>query len=164
MKHRIKASILALIDADVRFVIAGGVAAVLHGVERMTMDLDIALDFRQPNVDRFLRVMKKLKLVPRAPVAPELLADPESVQELVRDKHALVFTFWDVDDPFRQIDVFLTSALSFEALGADADTVSFEGRELKVVSLRKLIDIKRQVVPPRPKDLLDIAELERRIG
>jgi hypothetical protein len=39
MKHRLESSILALADAGVRFVIAGGVASVLHGVERLTMDI-----------------------------------------------------------------------------------------------------------------------------
>ncbi len=29
---------------NVRFIVCGGVAAVLHGVERMTMDIDISLD------------------------------------------------------------------------------------------------------------------------
>jgi predicted nucleotidyltransferase len=161
MKHRLKSSILALADAGVRFVIAGGVASVLHGVERLTMDLDVALDLDRPNVDRFLQVMRKLNLTPRAPVSPDALADPDKIQELVRDKHAVVFTFWDTADPFHQIDVFLTKELSFESLRVDADTVTFQGREVKVVSRRKLIEIKRRVTPPRPKDIQDIAELER---
>ena len=36
-----------LTEQKVRFVVAGGVAAVLHGVERTTMDLDIALEMSQ---------------------------------------------------------------------------------------------------------------------
>ena len=35
--------ISALVDHDVDFIIGGGVACVLHGVERVTMDVDIAV-------------------------------------------------------------------------------------------------------------------------
>ena len=161
MRNQLKTSILALADADINFVIAGGVAAVLHGVERLTMDLDIALDLSIANVDKFVSVMKQLKLTPRVPVPPEILADPEKVRWIVEEKHAVVFTFWDIDDPFRHIDVFLAKNLSFEIFAEDADIVEFEGRKVKVVSRRKLIDIKQQVFPPRPKDIQDIEELKR---
>ena len=36
-----------LVEQDVKFIICGGVAAVLHGVERMTIDLDISLDLER---------------------------------------------------------------------------------------------------------------------
>ena len=32
-------------------------AAVLHGVERVTLDIDLALRMNEPNMEKFLRVM-----------------------------------------------------------------------------------------------------------
>ncbi len=58
MKNHLTEILLALADARVDFVVAGGVAAVLHGVERVTMDLDLAVDLRPENVQAFLRVMR----------------------------------------------------------------------------------------------------------
>lgn len=42
MQNHLKEIIYRLADRGIDFIIGGGVAAVLHGVERVTMDLDIA--------------------------------------------------------------------------------------------------------------------------
>ena len=54
----------------------GGVAAVLHGVERMTMDIDLSLDLDRSNLEKFISVMKNMNLKPRVPVPPESILDP----------------------------------------------------------------------------------------
>lgn len=58
----------ALVKARVEFIVCGGVAAVLHGVERMTMDLDVSVNLTAKNLDRFVGVLQKLGLRPRVPV------------------------------------------------------------------------------------------------
>ena len=44
----------ALNRAKVDYIIAGGVALVLHGVERMTMDLNTAVSLEKDNVKDLL--------------------------------------------------------------------------------------------------------------
>ena len=53
-----------LIDRKVMFIVCGGVAAVLHGVERLTIDLDLALSMSRNNLENFLSVMKKENMIP----------------------------------------------------------------------------------------------------
>lgn len=55
----------ALDEADVAYVVAGGMAVVLHGHVRTTVDLDIALDLRRENVEKALAVLGGLGLQPR---------------------------------------------------------------------------------------------------
>lgn len=43
MENYLKEMLVTLTDAGVEFVVGGGVACVLHGVERVTLDLDIAV-------------------------------------------------------------------------------------------------------------------------
>ena len=43
----------ALKKHDVKYVICGGLAVNLHGVPRMTADIDIILDMNQENLLRF---------------------------------------------------------------------------------------------------------------
>ena len=64
----LKEIIATLNDNSVDYIICGGVALVLHGVERMTMDLDLSVGMDEGNLKRFLQSMKKLGLTPRAPV------------------------------------------------------------------------------------------------
>ena len=161
MPNRLTETLVALSRSEVRFVVAGGVAALLHGVERVTLDIDVALDMEPENVRRFLGVMEALRLTPRAPVPPATLADPQARAAMVQDKQALVFTFLDRNDPLWQVDVFLTDDLSYARLNTGAKRVSISGQTVPIVGVDTLIELKRRIQPPRPKDMLDLAELER---
>ena len=44
-----------LADAEVKFIIGGGVACVLHGVERVTMDVDLAVHMQAVNLGVFVK-------------------------------------------------------------------------------------------------------------
>jgi len=151
----------ALTQRGVRFVVAGGVAAVLHGVERTTLDLDIALDLSAENVHRFADAVASLGLKPLAPVPIETLSDPESVRTMVEEKHAIVFMLADPAMPLRKVDVFLTEGLGYERLAPDSVAVEIPGIPLRIVSLERLLEMKKAVDPPREKDLFDIKALER---
>ena len=59
------AMLTALAEARIRFVVAGGVAIVMPGVERMTMGIDLALDFEPSNVARFITEMKRMHAAAR---------------------------------------------------------------------------------------------------
>ena len=48
----------ALVQGDVRFAVAGGVACVLNGHVRGTQDIDILIDSAPDNVDRILAVLR----------------------------------------------------------------------------------------------------------
>ncbi len=52
MENYLKEMLVTLADAGVEFVVGGGVACVLHGVERVTLDLDVAVQMNAPNLDR----------------------------------------------------------------------------------------------------------------
>jgi hypothetical protein len=154
----------ALAKAGVRFVVGGGVAAVLHGVERMTMDIDVALDMTVENLQGFLAVMRDMGMKPRVPVPPEFILLPDNVTRMVEEKNAMVFTFVDPTNPLKQVDVFLTPELSYTVLYEDSTQVTVRGQRINLASISTLLASKRRVDPPRPKDLHDIAELEKLMG
>ena len=151
----------ALAEARIRFVVAGGVAVVIHGVERMTMDIDVAVDFAADNLSRFVATMKQLGMQPRVPVPHDFITDPENVRRMIVEKNALVFTYIDPNDPLKQLDVFLTPELSYAALAADSVVKLIYGTPVQVASIDTLIRLKRSVEPLRPKDAHDISELEK---
>ncbi len=153
--------IAALTDSRIKFIVCGGVAAVLHGVERMTVDLDISIDFSTSNVQRFSMVMESLHMKPRVPVPAESLADREKVSHMVEEKGALVFTFLDSDKPYRQVDVALTQDQSFETLSRHTEEMTIAGRPVAVIGKEKLLELKKTVDPMREKDRHDIAVLEK---
>jgi hypothetical protein len=161
MSNHINEILFALTDAQVEFVVGGGVAAVLHGVERVTLDIDLALDMDPANVEKFLQVMRNLGLQPRVPVPARDLMSREAVQRMVAEKGALVFSFVDFDRPLRHVDIFLQGNLSFEELSRGVRKIVVEDRTIKIMGIGKLLETKRAITPLRDKDLIDIKQLEK---
>ena len=153
-----------LLDKNVEFIICGGLASVYHGVERMTMDLDISLNFEKQNVQRFIDAMKTLKMKPRVPERPESLLDKERIEFFIKEKNALVFTFIDPDIPFKQIDVFLTKENSYQSIISDTIEINIMNKTTRIVSIKKLIEMKESIEPIREKDKFDIVELKKRLS
>lgn len=144
---------------DVQFVVCGGVAVVLHGVERMTLDVDVSVAMTPSNLRRVIEAMHELGLKPRAPVPPEVLLDPEEVKALIKEKHALAFTFLDPDRQYRQVDILLTPDASYEMLKGDAVMMHAGEVPVPVASAKRLIEMKKKVQPKREKDVADIRAL-----
>lgn len=151
-----------LSTVGVQFVICGGIACVLQGVERATYDLDIAISFEKQNIEKILKVAKKFNLTPRVPEPAESLLDDKKRQEWIDSKGALVFTFVSGNSPL-QIDIFLKYPKTYPELSKNADRISIDELTFYVSSKEDLLFVKRLIIPPRPKDLQDIQELEQLI-
>lgn len=55
-------------QADVRFVVVGGVAVVIQGYARLTADIDLVIDLDPPNVRRTIDALVARGLRPLLPV------------------------------------------------------------------------------------------------
>ncbi|NOS86653.1 MAG: hypothetical protein HOP31_16075 [Ignavibacteria bacterium] len=150
----------ALTANKVEFVVCGGVACFLHGVDRATFDLDISISISSDNINKVIDTAKLLGLKPRIPEPIENLLDPVKRELWVKDKGALVYTLI-VPESIIQLDIFLTYPKSFEELLRNAVIMRIKGTDVAVSSREDLIYAKSKVQPPRKKDQDDIAELKR---
>lgn len=148
-----------LSKASVKFVVCGGVASVLYGVERATYDLDISVSLDNENLKKIIKVADKFKLKPRIPEPVENLLDDSKRKEWVEKKGALVYTFTSTKGPM-QLDIFLSHPKSYKELMRTAKLVRIGDYNIRVSSIEDLIFSKKKVVPLRDKDLIDIKELE----
>lgn len=86
-------SMFGLIDAidkaGIDYVVVGGLAVALHGYQRLTMDVDVAIAMTPDNVKRFIDCAKMAGWAPVAPIALDGLADPEQVERWYREKGML---------------------------------------------------------------------------
>ena len=158
-ENLLRTTIVALADANVRFVVCGGVACILHGVARTTQDLDVRVALEAPDLKALVRVARALDLRPRVPEPLESLLDAERRRVWVQEKHAVVYTLVARSGAF-SLDVFLNYPLSFDELAAEADSFDIDGRRVLVSSKRHLIVAKSSVTPPRKVDLRDIEDLQ----
>lgn len=152
----------ALDDAEIRYLVVGGVAVVLHGFVRATADLDLMVDFDRANLDRFLELMKGRGYLPKAPVAIEAFADPENRRVWREEKGMKVFTLQHPKRAGELIDVFSWEPIPFRDAYARRLLVPMDGYGVSVASMTDLIALKRPV--GRPQDLEDIRAMEARLG
>ncbi|MCS7204407.1 MAG: hypothetical protein NZ853_01780 [Leptospiraceae bacterium] len=158
----LKEIIIALSSQKVRYIIFGGVAVVLHGVERMTLDLDVSIDMREENLKNFLKVMRDFDLTPRAPISDEVLLDPDTVDYIIREKNAIAFTFIDKQKPYKQVDLLIHPDLSYDKWLPYTINVDLFGHKVCILSREAIIEMKKKLENPRDKDLIDIKELEKK--
>lgn len=146
-------SVLArLVAGEVQFIVIGGIAAMAHGSSRATLDVDVVYSRDPTNIERLARALDGLD--------PYLRGAPAG----------LPFSF-DVATIRRGLNFTLTTRLgdldllgevvgggAYEDLLQHTIEVEIFGQRCLIVTLRKLIALKRAA--GRPRDLDAIAELE----
>src|SRR5262245_45998964 len=109
-------SVLATLAASgVRFVVVGGVAVVLHGSDRTTVDLDLVIDLAAHDAASALDALTAAGLEPRLPVQASDFADDATRRSWVQDKGMQVFTMLDPTGTLL-VDVFAEPPFPFEEL------------------------------------------------
>ncbi len=159
-KHSIEMIARSLNDNQVKYLIAGGLAVVAHGYVRFTADIDLILAMDRQNLLGAVAALTTLNYRPRAPVAFELFADPESRRQWIEEKGITVFSLSSPDHPATEIDLFMDPPLAFaEAYSKALHLEIAPGIVGTFCSLDDLIELKS--LAGRPQDLMDIAELRK---
>ena len=127
---------------EVKYVVIGGIAAVLHGVPRVTFDLDLLIEATPDNAARLLTALLDARFGTAALTTPEELL-------------ANVITIFN--DRVR-IDVQTrTPGITFEEAWQQRQTLSYQGQPFFIVSLEHLLASQRAA--GRPQDLADVQAL-----
>jgi hypothetical protein len=148
----------ALGRARARYVVVGGLAVVLHGVPRLTADVDLAVDLAPDEARRAIGALVGLGFRARPPVEPYAFADAAVRNEWIREKGMRVFSMWDPAQPLREVDLFVEHPVEFEGLWTRAEVMSLGATGVRVASIPDLIALKR--IAGRPQDVADIEALE----
>lgn len=147
----------ALNDHDVRYVVVGGVAVVLHGHPRLTGDLDLVIDLTPLAATAAVEAFTALGLQPRLPVDAHDFADPATRQRWVEERNLEVFSFHDPVNPLFEVDVFARDPLPFEGLWQGAELMDVGGVSIPVASIPDLIRLKEMA--GRSQDVGDVDAL-----
>jgi hypothetical protein len=156
--HSVGAIVNALNTAEVRYLVAGGLAVVAHGYVRFTADVDLILDLEPANTMRAVTAIESLGYRPRAPVAFGEFADPEKRAQWVRDRNLTVFSVYSPQHPLTEVALFVEPPLDFETAYQNAVRKEIApGLAATFIGIRDLRHLKR--VAGRPQDLLDLEKL-----
>lgn len=128
---------------EVRYLVVGGVAAIVHGVPRTTFDLDLLIEANEPNARRLLAALEAAGLGSAALTSPEAVIAHEIT--VIKDR--------------LRIDLLTTiPGIRFEDAWPHREIRAIEGVEYWIISRSDLVIAKR--ASGRPKDLEDAKALQ----
>jgi len=143
MLNQLRDVFLSFQKHKVKYLVIGGIAAVLYGVPRATFDLDILIEATHDNAQRLLDALLDAKLGTAALISAEGLLTHEIT--IFKDRVRI-----DVQTS--------TPGLRFEDAWHKKEIMEYNGQILYVISRDDLIASKRAA--GRPVDLEDVFLLE----
>lgn len=146
--------LLRLADAGVEAIVVGMAAAVIQGAPTMTWDLDIVHHRTLDNVQRLLSVLNDIDAVARG----DSRRLRPNASHLLGPGHILLETRFGDFDCLGAID----GGRSYEDLLEASVELELDGRQLRVIGLDELLQIKKRA--GRPKDLAGIPYIEATIA
>jgi hypothetical protein len=157
--------VFAVLDRHgVRYVLIGGLAAILHGAPHLTTDVDIVPEDDRQNVERLSGALKELNARIRVSGEPEGIPFDHSGESLARAR------IWNLVTDRGNLDLtFVPSGTrGFDDLVRDVRPMVVRGIEVPVASLADVIRSKEaagrerdRLVLPTLRRLLDETERKR---
>jgi len=145
--------------ASIEYMVAGGIAVNLYGIERATADIDIILKLDKENISKFIETARKLGLKPKMPIHLEDLMGAEKRNSWITDKGMTVFSLYDPGEPFFLLDIFVKVPFVFDEVYPKREQVKYEDTVIPVLSMEELIRMKE--TSNRPQDKADIFYLRK---
>ena len=148
MNNRLK-NFLRVLDAldkeMVQYILVGGVAVILHGIERLTQDIDIFVKMDDKNIQRLRKALLSI-------------FDDESIEEITLEelKEFAVIRYGTPDDFYIDIMARIGEMAVYEDL--EYETIYYEGVKIKIATPETLYNLKKG--SPRYKDKFDAAYLK----
>ncbi len=148
----------ALNTYQIDYLLVGGLAMNLHGVPRMTMDVDIVIALNRNNIAKLIDCINELGLYPSVPVKLEDLADTKKCEVLCKDKNLIALSLISKTPATPTVDIVIHHPLNFELAFANKVERNLAGTPVIVASVEDMIVMKKFAC--RQQDLADIAHLE----
>jgi len=144
---------------NVDYLICGGLAVNLHGVPRMTADVDIIIDLTPDNLKKFESCTNKLNYKLSVPIQLNDIADEVKRKSIIQTKNLVALSFYNYDSNYITLDVLIDFPIPFEEMRNERATRKSGAFEIYLVSVDHLIKLKEYA--NRIQDQQDIYFLSR---
>jgi len=151
----------ALNEADVRFIVVGGLAVIAHGYLRVTRDADLVIELVPESIRRAFDALQSIGYEPTVPITAEQFADPALRRQWWEGKNMRVLQFWSDAHPETKLDVFIEHPFNFESEwnAALIEKIGQAAAETRIVTIPTLIRMKESAA--RSQDRIDIEFLRK---
>jgi len=147
----LSAIIEGLVKAEVKFILVGGLAAVVQGAPVTTMDVDIVPDRSHENISKLFLFLKSIDAIYRRP-------DNEIIKPNAEDLSGMGNALFSTRLGPLDVLAFIEQEKTYEDLFDHTIAIEFRGHILHVLDIEKLVELKRASQDPRDKQRLPVLE------
>lgn len=140
-----------LVKGNIKFILVGGLAAVVQGAPVTTMDVDIVHERSAENVSRLMSFLESVDAIYRRPDGKIIRPKKEDLSGM---GHILLSTHLGPLD----ILAFIEKGRTYEDLLKHAIEIKFRGGAIHVLDIEKLIELKKYSKDPKDQRRLPILE------
>jgi hypothetical protein len=140
-----------LVKAGVKFILVGGLAAVVQGAPVTTLDVDIVHHRSSENIVKLLSFLKSIGAFHRRP--DDKIIEPME-QDISGEGHSLFSTRLGPLDVLAVIE----EGKTYDTLLEHTVDVQFRGNTIKVLDLKVIIELKRSSNDLKDKQRLPVLE------
>jgi hypothetical protein len=143
----------------IRYLLAGNMALALHGIPRLSKDLDLLVDSDLDNLERISRIMRSEGLQPDGDTGYSRFKPEEGRPSPTAKDESPSLSYYLADDSGQRICVYYRASMFFAPAFERRISIPSGSMMIDVMSLEDLILIK--VGSDDPADLADAKALER---
>lgn len=143
---RVKKFIKTAVENNLEMILVGGGAVNFHGYQRHSADIDFWINVTPDNINNLLKTLQDLGF--------DIHEIPEPVQKKEQNISLKISPVFELELITR-----FNPGKSFEEAFSDSETAEKDGLKYHVINFNDLIQSK--ITSPRPKDKLDVEELQR---
>jgi hypothetical protein len=140
-----------LLEAEIQFILVGGLAAVVQGAPVTTMDVDIVHNRSSENISKLIAFLKSIDAIYRRPDGKVIGPNEGDIS----GKGRFLFT-----TRLGPLDVlaFIEQGRAYEDLLEHTVEIEFRGHIIWVLNLKALVELKKTSRDPKDKQRLIVLE------
>ncbi len=142
----------------IKYILVGGIALNLLGVERATHDMDILVEMTDDNLAKVVSILGNKGYKVKQPVDPMGIADKKIRADWIYNKNMKAFNFYK-EDEMKEVDIIIDSPVQYSEARKNAVRIKSWPLTLPVISIKKLIKMKKDT--GRAVDQLDVESLKK---
>lgn len=140
-----------LLAADIKFILVGGLAAVVQGAPVTTMDADIVHNRSSENISKLYAFLKSIDAIYRRPDGKVIEPNEKDISGM---GHFLFTTRLGPLD----VLAYIEQQKTYEDLIEHTVEIEFRGHIIRVLNLKALVEFKKTSGDPKDKQRLMVLE------
>ncbi|MGB9735474.1 MAG: nucleotidyl transferase AbiEii/AbiGii toxin family protein, partial [bacterium] len=146
-------------EEGIKYIVVGGIAVNLHGIPRMTYDIDLLVDLEESNLKKFIRLLKEWGFKPKVPVDIMDFVQKPKRDEWIKKKHMKAFNLINPAWAISEIDIIIDAPVDYVNAAKHVIYIKTGNVEIPTISIPDLIKMKEKT--GRQQDRADIKYLRK---